>query len=170
MKLLTYEQKLSKKKATDDRARAKYLAKPRKPVKASKRPVVKTSGKIKEKPLSKLKKELDAIFSKFIRSRDKGQCYTCPKKDDPKRMQNGHFVPRQYLSVRFDEINCHCQCYACNMLYGGQPSRYAMNLERDYGEGTVARLERMRQNITKLTPFFYEYEIARYTQLLVELS
>lgn len=123
----------------------------------------------KPKSISKLKKELDAIFSKFIRARDKGQCYTCPKKDDPKRMQNGHFVPRQYLSIRYSEINCHCQCYACNMLYNGQPSRYAINLQRDYGEGVVGQLEALRTKITKLTPDWYEEQIAYYKGL-IELS
>lgn len=166
MKVLTYEEKVSKKIASDQRARTKFLAKPGKPLKRS-RIVSKAPKKVKtEKTLSKLKKELDAVFSRYIRYRDKGQCYTCPKKDDPKRMQNGHFVPRQYLAVRFSEINCHCQCYACNMLYNGQPSAYAARLKRDYGEGVVERLEAKRQEITKFTPFFYTTEIARYEELL----
>lgn len=37
-------------------------------------------------------------------------CYTCGKTMDFKKAQNGHFVPRQYLSVRYDEVNCHAQC------------------------------------------------------------
>lgn len=114
------------------------------------------------------RKRLDAVFSKFIRQRDKGQCYTCPKKAEPKFMQCGHFVPRQYLAVRYDEVNCHCQCYACNMLYNGQPSRFALNLERDYGIGTVERLEAQRQVITKDFP--YKELIERYQRLLTELG
>jgi hypothetical protein len=114
------------------------------------------------------RKKLDEVFSRYIRYRDEGQCYTCPHKDDPKRMQCGHFVPRQYLAVRYDEVNCHCQCYACNMLYNGQPSRFAMNLERDYGEGTVARLEAQRQVITKNFP--YEALIEEYTAKLSALT
>lgn len=110
------------------------------------------------------RKTLDALFSKFIRQRDDGQCYTCPKKDDPKRMQCGHFVPRQYLAVRYDEINCHCQCYACNMLYNGQPSRFALNLERDFGVGIVQKLESMRQVVTKNFP--YKELIAHYQELV----
>lgn len=122
----------------------------------------------KVKSHAKLKKELDTIFSRYIRWRDKGQCYTCPKKDDPKRMQNGHFVPRQYLSVRYDEVNCHCQCYACNMLYNGQPSRYAQRLREDYGDDIVDVLERKRQQITKDFPF--EEKIAHYTKEFERLS
>lgn len=111
-----------------------------------------------------LKKNLDAVFSKFIRYRDKGQCYTCPHKDDPKRMQNGHFIPRQYLAVRWDEVNCHCQCYACNMLYNGQPGAYALRLEKDFGVGTVERLESKKREITKNIP--YIELIDKYTHLL----
>jgi hypothetical protein len=120
------------------------------------------------KTVSKLKKELDAVFSKFIRWRDDGQCYTCSKKDDPKYMQNGHFVPRQYLSLRYDEINCHCQCYACNMLYNGQPSAYAMNLKRDYGDDIINKLETERRKIIKNFP--YSEMIAKYKAKLTEVG
>jgi len=129
---------------------------------------MKSGGKVKT--LSKLKKELDVIFSRFIRYRDEGQCFTCPKKDDPKRMQNGHFVPRQYLSVRYDERNNNCQCYACNMLYNGQPSAYAIKLKALYGEEIVEELENLRRTVTKRTPFWYEEQIEIYKQKVKELN
>jgi len=129
------------------------------------------NGKAQKKlSISKLKKELDAIFSKYIRSRDNGQCYTCTKKDEPKYMQNGHFVPRQYLSVRYDEINCHCQCYACNMLYNGQPSRYAQRLRHDYGDDTIDKLEQKRHETLKLYPQDYLDMIEIYKTKLLELN
>lgn len=82
-------------------------------------------------------------------------------------MQNGHFVPRQYLAVRYDEVNCHCQCYACNMLYNGQPSAYAARLERDYGKGTVEMLESKRKILVKDFP--YEEWILIYREKLADL-
>lgn len=124
----------------------------------------------KVKTLSKHKKELDAIFSRYIRWRDKGQCYTCPKKDDPKNMQCGHFVPRQYLSVRFSEQNCHCQCYACNMLYNGQPSRYAQRLKEEYGDGIIDELERNRHTPVKLDAIWYEQKKEEYKRKLEAIS
>lgn len=120
-------------------------------------------NKPKKKSLSKYKKELDRVFSIFIRERDEGQCYTCPNKGEIKKMQAGHFVPRQYLAVRWDEVNVHCQCYACNVLYNGQPSAYAARLEKDYGPGTVEMLEGKRKILTKLKPEYYEFWIAHYT-------
>lgn len=125
---------------------------------------------MKKWTLSRYKKELDAVFSKYIRYRDNGQCFTCPKKDDPKRMQNGHFLPRQYLAARYDEQNCNCQCYACNMLYGGQPATYAVRLETKYGKGTVERLEKLRWVTKKLDTLWYEEQIAVYKNKLDGLS
>lgn len=122
----------------------------------------------KTKTLAKWKKELDAVFSRYIRQRDNGQCFTCPKKDHWKSMQNGHFVPRQYLSLRFDERNCNCQCYACNMLYNGQPSLYAVNLKRKYGDSIIEELESVRLQETKLDATWYGDKIKHYQSLLVE--
>lgn len=124
--------------------------------------------KKKIKTLAKWKKELDVVFSRYIRQRDNGQCFTCSKRDHWKNMQNGHFVPRQYLSLRFDERNCNCQCYACNMLYNGQPSLYAVNLKRKYGESIIEELESVRLKETKLDSLWYVDKIEHYKSLLVE--
>lgn len=97
--------------------------------------------KTKEHNRSWWKKEADTWFSRFIRQRDK-KCYTC-NTNSPK-LQCGHFVPRQYLATRYSEVNNHAQCYACNMLFGGQPSKYALNLIRDYGPEIVKSLENTR--------------------------
>jgi hypothetical protein len=122
------------------------------------------------KTLSQYKKILDKYFSLFIRYRDKGICYTCGNDSGPKKAQCGHFVPRQYLSIRFDETNCHAQCYACNMLYNGQPSAYAVKLTEQYGPNKVKELESKRKEITKLTPQWYEEKIAYYKEKLKEIG
>jgi hypothetical protein len=116
------------------------------------------------------KKELDRVFSIYIRQRDDGQCFTCPKKDDPKRMQNGHFVPRQYLTVRWDERNCNCQCYACNMLYGGQGATYSIRLKEKYGQEVVEWLESQRWVSVKLDIPWYEEQINKYKLLITPLK
>lgn len=121
---------------------------------------------MKEKTLSWYKKELDKWFSRFIRQRDNHICYTCGMKMEPNRSQNGHFVPRQYLATRFDEVNCHAQCYACNMLYNGQPSRYAQRLRNEHGEDIIDRLEASRRQTTKLDITWYKEKIAHYKGLV----
>lgn len=123
---------------------------------------------MKEKTTTYYKKELDKWFSRYIRYRDKGQCYTCFKKDEPKRMQCGHFNPRQYLSTRYDERNNHCQCYACNMLYNGQPSRYAQHLIEDFGDGIINELESNRLVAVKLDISWYKEKIEYYKKKVEE--
>ena len=126
----------------------------------------------KKKPtVSKLKKKLDAIYSQYIRQKysdDTGEvsCYTCPRRDHYKNLQCGHFVPRQYLKTRWDERNTRPQCYACNMLYNGQPSRFAANLVAEYGQGIVEELERNRMIPVKLDVIWYMGEIEKYKELL----
>lgn len=132
---------------------------------ANGKPILKDKDKKKKpKSVARLKKDLDKVFSVFIRQRDKGVCYTCGLKKHWKEMQNGHFVPRQYLSTRYSEINCHCQCYACNMLYNGQPSAYAERLKVDYGVEIIKDLEWQRKQTVKNYP--YEEEIEYYKSLI----
>lgn len=100
---------------------------------------------VKEKTRAWYRKNwADVWFSRYIRLRDK-RCYTCST-TSPK-LQCGHFVPRQYLATRYDEINNHAQCFVCNMYKNGEPSQYALNLERDYGKGTVEKLNSTRNLI-----------------------
>lgn len=123
---------------------------------------------MKKPSKTSLRKKADAIFSRYIRQRDGGQCYTCSLKRPWKEMQCGHFVPRQYLSLRYDEVNCHCQCYACNMLYNGQPSVYSLNLQRDFGTDTVRSLEARRREVIRY--FDYQGIIDRYKEKSIGLG
>lgn len=125
----------------------------------------------KEHNRSWWKKEADRWFSKYIRERDKNKgCYTCGT-SSPK-LQCGHFVPRQYLATRYSEINNHAQCYACNMLFNGQPSAYAERLKKDYGNDIVASLEGMRKTIIRdmnYEEIAHEYQI-KYESLVGEFD
>lgn len=125
---------------------------------------------MKKKTLSKYKKELDAVFSKFIRCRDKGQCFTCDHKAHWKKQHCGHFVPRQYLSTRWSEENCQTQCFACNIHYGGQGATFAVRLDKKYGAGTAAKLESKRWETIKLDPLWYEEQIKIYKEKLKKVE
>lgn len=149
------------KKGTKQLKRSGFKAKSTVPLKKRSKGQIE-GNKRKPKTLAKWKKELDTVFSKFIRQRDDGQCFTCPKKDEPKYMQCGHFAPRQYLALRFDERNCNCQCYACNMLYNGQPSAYAIRLKQKYGDSIIEELEQARLKTMKLDAIWYAEKIAYY--------
>lgn len=149
----------------------------RKPGKASKRPVVKSLGRYKttkrgrrargEKSLSKLKKELDSIFSKFIRSKYGPNCYTCKGE---KGNQNGHFVSRTYLSVRWDEDNCRPQGMRCNIFNHGMTVDFEENLVNEIGKDRVEAVKAKRKELFKPTREFYEESIQKYTALISTLE
>ena len=124
------------------------------------------------KSTSKLKKQLDTLFSQYIRRKyadENGNvsCYTCGYKAHYKKMQNGHLVSRYYLATRFDEDNCRPQCYTCNMFRNGMIPHFSARIEKELGEGTTHRLYRKAQEITKDYP--YLEKIAHYKSELSKM-
>lgn len=126
--------------------------------------------KRKEKTTSQLKKELDSLFSKFIRLSYADQdgfvsCYTCPKRTHWKDIQNGHFISRGYLATRFSEDNCRPQCVGCNMFGGGKQVEFSRKLELEQ-KGITIRLYREAQKTIKNFP--YKEKILFYREKLSE--
>ncbi len=117
-----------------------------------------------------LVKDLDTWFSRWVRLRDGGRCFTCGRVDDVRRMHCGHFISRRYLSTRWDPQNCHCQCCACNSFFGGQPSQYAINLDRTYGLDARIRLESVRRAPSQTNSYPFEEEIEQYKRLVKEMG
>lgn len=86
-------------------------------------------------------KEVQTVFNKFIRLRDKGNnCISCGK---PCKKENaGH-----YRSVggnpelRFEELNCHLQCEYCNTYLHGNLIEYRKGLIKKIGVELVEWLE-----------------------------
>lgn len=120
----------------------------------------------KKKSLNKLKHELDHIFSKFIRERDKGVCFTCGIKKNPKEMQNGHFFSRSYLGTRFDEKNCNTQCVGCNVFKHGNMAIYSIKLIDKYGKKILKELQVKSHQQIKFTRIDYETLIEKYKSKL----
>jgi len=103
--------------------------------------VKKVKMKEKLKTKSDYLKEVQVIFNKFIRERDKGlNCISCNK---PAKKENaGH-----YRSVggnpelRFNELNCHLQCEYCNTYLHSNAINYRINLIKKIGIECVEFLE-----------------------------
>lgn len=123
---------------------------------------------MKKKTTAQLKKDLDKIFSQFVRQSyaEDGMvdCYTCSKRLRWEEIQNGHFVSRQHLATRYSEDNCRPQCVGCNVFGGGKVSVFAERLEKELGVGTVSRLYREANQIIKDFP--YEAKIEYYKKKL----
>ena len=130
------------------------------------------------KTVSKLKKELDTIFSVFIRLRSANeygmcQCFTCGKVGHYKTggMQNGHFQSRKHLATRFSEDgNCEVQCVSCNIFKSGMQWKFGMNLDAKYGEGRAEELEFLARTTLKISRAEYEEKISYYKNLVENLK
>ena len=114
---------------------------------------------LKPKQVSKLKKEADKVFSRYVRYRDgefkRGQwlveCITCGVEKPIAQMQLGHFVSRRVNALRYDEENCNAQCTGCNMFKQGEQYLYAKALDLKYGDGKAEELMSRRFETHKLT-------------------
>ena len=129
-----------------------------------------------KKTISKLKKELDTIFSLYIRLREANeygmvQCFTCGivrgYKDG---MQNGHFQSRKHMATRFDEENCQNQCIKCNMFSQGEQYKFSLALDAKYGEGKAEELEFLARTTLKISRAEYEEKISYYKNLVSNLK
>lgn len=93
---------------------------------------------MKAKTKSQLTKELDTVFSQYIRnSRSKNGvcvCITCDREYEVKKIHCGHFMSRQYMSTRWDERNVAPQCYGCNVMQQGKQFEFSLKLGKELSE------------------------------------
>jgi 5-methylcytosine-specific restriction endonuclease McrA len=61
----------------------------------------------------------DALFSRYIRTRDNWTCQRCSKQytQNTQGLHNSHFFGRTRKSVRFDEDNCIALCFGCHQIW-----------------------------------------------------
>lgn len=117
--------------------------------------------------LSDLIADCDGLFSKIIRLKysDKNgncKCYTCPEIKHWTLMQNGHYISRGSMFLRFDERNCKPQCEYCNCHKHGNLKVFAANLEQEQKGITEILLEESH--------IIYKYTRDELKQLKINLS
>lgn len=125
----------------------------------------------KGKSLSKLLRDADGWFSKYVRiSRADHEgnvsCYTCGYVAHYKKMQNGHYISRYYKKYRFDERNCRVQCSMCNMWKNGDIPTFRAKLVQEIGRAEVESMEEDYKETYRLTPEFLCEITAKYKALL----
>lgn len=79
----------------------------------------------------------DEFFSKYIRVKFADangvcRCISCGKFVDWKKIQNGHYMSRRYMSTRWSEDNCRPQCVACNIFNQGAAQAFRLGLIKDF--------------------------------------
>lgn len=122
----------------------------------------------------KAKEKLDAVFSRFIRlsnadSSGNCTCYTCQRMFHWKKIQNGHWIPRNILITRFDENNCRPQCVGCNVFGNGKPLDFEENLIKELGRDYVDKMRASRFQTMKVDVHWYREKIEHYKALVKEL-
>ena len=127
-----------------------------------------------KKTIQQLKKQLDKIFSQYIRLRYSNSeiaiCFTCGKTDHWKKMQAGHFMSRRHLNTRWDETNVQVQCVRCNMFNQGEQYKFGKLLDVRIGDRTSEYLEWKSKQILKLSRLDYEEMIAKYKEKVKQLT
>jgi hypothetical protein len=127
--------------------------------------VPKSGSKKKKQPsISTLKKKLWAVFSLYIRQRDKGICFTCGRHAEGSGYHAGHFVPKSVggLALYFHEDNVRGQCYNCNINLGGCQYEYGKRLGIELSEDLYS----LKGKTTKWTVQDYLDKIEHYGNLV----
>lgn len=120
--------------------KAKAVLKPAKKPKKQTKPTI-----------SKLKREADFWFSRYVRYRDGkkingewySQCITSGEWLPFKKAQAGHFMSRRYNSTRYEEENVNAQSYRDNVLFNGEQYKYSVAVDLKYGAGTAKKLAKL---------------------------
>ena len=96
-----------------------------------------------------IKNTADPVFAQYIKMRDMdkhcvGECVTCGERGFVRDLEAGHYIGRRHWSVRFNEKNVHLQCNKCNRWGEGEKDAYALWLQKKYGKGILAELNRKK--------------------------
>ena len=114
--------------------------------------LIKKPKKIKKKTRWKLVKELDAIYSLYIRLRDcmkwwRTFCPLCNWYGTYKDAQNMHFITRGCYALRWYDKNCHSGCVRCNVFLNGNYIEYTRWMIERYGLEFVDELRSLRNEV-----------------------
>jgi len=128
--------------------------------------------KSKKKPNYKAK--LDKVFSEYIRKRDTKngvfRCISCARLLPYEQADCGHYINRQHMATRFDEMNCNAQCRHCNRFSEGNMSGYRFGLVKKYGEQKVVLLESKKNSVRKFSDFEFQVLIKYYKEEIKKLD
>jgi len=111
--------------------------------------------------------ELDKVHSKWVRQQGE-RCVTCGSKEN---LQNWHFISRKYYEFRWDNKNCHIQCYRCNVALHWNYIEYTKFMIKKYGIDFVTdRTEKIKDawyKNKKPSVEWLKQKIKAYKELLI---
>jgi Bacteriophage Lambda NinG protein len=135
----------------------------------------KLKTKEKSESISSLVKELDTVFSLYIRLRyaDKEgmvTCYTSGKVVHWRKIQAGHFISRRHYNTRWNEINVQNQTVRENIMLSGNIAEFGRRLVGQYGQDKIDYLFQMRDKEAKLDRLHLKVAIQDYTKKVAQLK
>lgn len=127
-----------------------------------------------KKSRSKLVKDLDSIYSKYIRlskitNGTNNICVCCGKEENWKKMQNGHYCSRSHYNTRWMDMNCHPCCIGCNVFKSGNYPEYTRYMLEVYGAEALKDLIAESKKIIKIANYEIEEQIEKYTKIVKPL-
>ena len=128
---------------------------------------------MKKRKRSLIVKQLDKVFSEYIRRKDVNlddfvDCFTCGRSYHWKKIQAGHFMSRARYSTRWDEENVRPQCYGCNVMQQGRQFEFAKNLDKE-SQGKADAMHVASLQTVKFADYELEEMIEDYKQKLNEI-
>lgn len=129
---------------------------------------------MKPKSYASLKRQLDKVFSEWIRRKDcsyygQAMCVSCGMVSRWQDQQCGHFLPRHYLAGRWNEANCFVQCPSCNVFKRGNYPGFASFLNRTYGPDRIEELVALKWVAMKFSRSDLQAAIDKYAAKIKEL-
>ena len=132
---------------------------------------------VKDKSLSQLIKTADEVFSKYIRRRDANpqnpfylNCFTCGKAERIEFAHCMHYIPRDKMATRYDEMNAHGGCEHCNCFDPDHYGRYYSKMVTVYGAEKVNNLIWQSRSLQKFARFELVELIDTYREKLKKLK
>ena len=114
----------------------------------------------------------DKLFSRYIRFKDasKGyiRCITCNKIEPPEDCDAGHYISREFMTLRYDERNVHPQCRKDNRFKEGLKDEYALALIRMYGPDILEELNKEKHGFKNYSVLELKEMRKDYRKLLKE--
>ena len=131
--------------------------------------------KARKKSYAALKRDLDAVFSRWTRLRFAdaagiATCCSCGLRASWRVLQAGHFVSRSYLATRFCPENTATQCVQCNIFKKGNLAAYAAWGVNRYGPDWPARMVSLSKETVKYSRSDLQMMIEDYESRLRQLT
>jgi len=119
--------------------------------------------------VKKLVRELDRVFSLYIRQRDADQhgmvkCATCDAPGHWTTFDAGHWQLRGSFAIRWNECNVNAQCVPCNRMKDGEYEKMGLYIMKTYGIGVFNELIALKNKPHKLERNELQLLITKYSK------